>query len=190
MFTINSNRQEAGFCNTRRAALRARGAERRSPILLMPTCDIEALAYCAPDRRADGGLRNVWLTPRGVRIERAVSGIKMRLLIPFDAYQAILLTCDDADRRLSRISLTHSDPDLSVSVDQVPPAILEIWRSWARGTSAPALPGISRKAPAHRRRRGTSLAKRRPRILLRRQPGRPYLAFKVFQPVRELFSRE
>jgi hypothetical protein len=158
--------------------------------------DIDALAHCAADSRADGGVRTVWLTPRGVRIERAVSGVKMRLVVPIEAYQGVLLTCQDTvERPLCRIILAHSDPDLSVSLHQGAdtPAILEIWQGWARFLSRPALcagTSVLHNAAACPRRRGVSLAKRRPRNLLRRRPARLAAPAKVLRVDRELFSWE
>jgi len=159
-------------------------------------CDIETLAHCVPDLRADGGIRTVWLTLRGVRIERSVSGVKMRLSIPIEAYQGVLLTCqDNIERPLCRIILAHSDPDLSVNLHQGADtaAILQIWQGWARFLSRPALcagASVLRNAAARPRRRGMSLAKRRPRILLRRRPARLAAPSKVLRGARELFSWE
>jgi hypothetical protein len=154
-----------------------------------PNCD-EVLACSASDLRADGGVRAVWLTPRGVRIERAVSGIKMSLTIPIEAYRAILSTCQDGDRRFCRITLAHRDPDLSVTLDQRADAIPEIWESWARFFSKPAHAKAMRDAVAQPRRRSKTVANRRPRILLRRRPGRLRAPLKVFPAARELFSWE
>lgn len=142
-------------------------------------CD-ETSASCAPDPRTDGGFRTVWLTPRGVRIERAVTRVKMRLAIPIEAYQGILLTCQDKTRRFYRITLIHSDPDLSVTLDQ----------SWARLFSNPALSGVFGSALGHARRRSMTIVKRRPHILWRRRPGRLRAPLKVFRAARELISWE
>ncbi len=151
-------------------------------------CD-EFLTYSASDPRADGGVRAVWLTPRGVRIERAVSGVKMRLSIPIEAYRAILSTCQDGNRPFCRIVLAHRDPDLSVTLDQRADAFPEIWRSWARFFSEPA-PEVMRDSLVQPRRRSTALPKRRPRFLSRRRSGRLRTPLKVFSAARELFSWE
>lgn len=153
-----------------------------------PNCD-EILAYAASDPRADGGVRSVWLTPRGVRIERAVAGVKMHLSIPIEAYRAVLSTCQDGDRPFCRIILAHKDPDLSVTLDQRADVFPEIWQSWARFFSGPA-PEVMRDTLAQPRRRSMVLAKRRPRFLLRRRSGRLRTPLKVFPPARELFSWE
>jgi hypothetical protein len=138
-----------------------------------------ALACRGPDPRADGGVFTVWLTPRDVRIERAVRGMKMRLSIPLCAYQAILLTWHGKIRRFCRIRLIHGDPDLSVTLDQ----------SCARFLRKPAFSGIFGSALAQPRRRSTMLRKRRPRIFLRRRPGCLCTPVKIFHATRVLFSR-
>jgi hypothetical protein len=152
-----------------------------------PNCD-DILAGSASDPRADGGVRAVWLTPRGVRIERAVSGIKMRLSIPIEAYQAILSTCQGGDRPFCRITLAHKDPDLSVTLEQRADIIPEVWRSWVPFFSR-ATPEVVSGALAQPRRRSI-VAKRRPRFLLRRRPGSPRPPLKVFSGAREIISWE
>ncbi|MGH6817251.1 MAG: hypothetical protein ACREC1_00585 [Methylovirgula sp.] len=145
----------------------------------MRDCDVTA--YPLPDLRADDGVRTVWLTARGVRIDRTVCGIKMRVCVPIEAYQAILLTRHN--RRSCRLTLAHDDPDLSVRLEGANAE--DVWQDWVR--LRPALVGIARATPAPRRRNMT-LAKRRPRILLRRRPG--WAPAKILRAARELFSRE
>ena len=106
----------------------------------------------------------------------------MRLAIPIRAYDGVLLACDEqAEPRLYRISLVHSDPDLSVELHRAvdSPGVLALWRDWAEFFGKPALYGegntqarqrcqVSRPRP---RRRGDQIAKRRPRFLKRRRGG-------------------
>ncbi len=148
---------------------------------MMLDCDVTA--YRLPDLRADCGVRTVRLTPHGVWIDRTVCGIKMRVCVAIEAYRAIFLT--RRARRLCRLTLAHDDPDLSVRLEQTNAE--DLWRDWIR--FLPALAGIARAAPAPRR-RSMTLAKRRPRILLRRRPGRPRTPAKVLRAARELFSWE
>ncbi|MFZ0557910.1 MAG: hypothetical protein WAN31_08935 [Methylovirgula sp.] len=147
----------------------------------MRDCDVTA--YRLPDRRADDGVRTVRLTPRGVRIDRTVCGIKMRVCVPIEAYQAILLT--RPDQRSCRLTLAHADPDLSVRLEEANAE--DAWQDWS-GLVA-ALVGIARTTPAPRR-RSMTLVKRRPRILLRRRPGRACKPLKILHAARELFSWE
>jgi hypothetical protein len=156
-----------------------RTQRREASSMAKPNRD-ETLACCAPDPRADGGVRTVWLTPRDLRIERAVGGIKMRLSIPLGAYQGILLSWRGKIRRFCRITLIHSDPDLSVTLDQSPAGLF----------SKPALSGVFGNALAHPRRRNATLLKRRPRIFARRRPGCLRTPLKIFRAARVLFSRE
>jgi hypothetical protein len=95
-------------------------------------CDIETMVYRAADPRADSGSRIFRLAPHGVQIERVVAGVKMRLTVPIDSYQGVVLTCEDKfDQRFCRVTLAHRDPDLSVALHQATdtPAILAVWRS-------------------------------------------------------------
>jgi hypothetical protein len=146
---------------------------------IMRDCDVTA--YRLPDLRADDGVRTVRLTAHGVRIDRTVCGIKMRVCVPIEAYQGILLTRHN--QRSCRLTLAHDDPDLSVRLEAADAE--DLWQDWV--CLLPALAGIARAAPTPRQRNMT-LAKRRPRILLRRRPGRAPAT--ILCPVRELFSWE
>jgi hypothetical protein len=142
--------------------------------------DSDPTAYCLPDLRADGGVRTVRLTPNGIRIERTVCGIKMRVCVAIEAYREIFVM---RDRQFCRLTFAHDDPDLSVRLDEA--GAEDLWQGWIR--SLPT--GIARACPA-RRRRSMTVAKRRPRILLRRRPGRTRMPVEVLRPARELFSWE
>lgn len=144
-------------------------------------CDAFVLAGRLPDPRADGGEREVRLTPGGVRILRAVRGIKMRLWIPIEAYEFVLAQAGEG----WRVRLGHKDPDLSIVLDPDAPALTEVWGAWARRFSS--------RAPSwapQPRRRSMTLLKRRPRIFLRRKPGRRILPPKMLAPSREIISWE
>jgi hypothetical protein len=146
-------------------------------------CAAADFAASVPDDRADGGVRHIRMSARGVRIERQVAGIKMHLAVPIHGYEGVVLTCnDEVDRRLYKIALVHHDPDLTVELHQAPesPAVLTIWRNWADFFAKPALyrettsaglrplPGVARSRP---RRRGQPLIQRRPRFRKRRCGG-------------------
>jgi hypothetical protein len=145
-------------------------------------CDVTA--YRLPDQRADGGVRTVRLTPHAVRIDRTVCGIKMRVCVAIETYRAIFLK--HRDRRVCSLILAHDDPDLSVRLEEA--YAEDLWQGWAR--FLPAAAGIAGVGAAPRRRRSMTLAKRRPRILLRRQPGRPRTPAVVLRAACELFSWE
>ncbi len=59
----------------------------------------EACAYHEPDQRADGGTRTIRLSARGIRIDRALGGVKMRLAVPIEAYRGVVLTREDKLQR-------------------------------------------------------------------------------------------
>lgn len=144
----------------------------------------QSVAASAPDARADGGVRQIRLSPRGVRIERQVAGIKMLLAVPIHGYEGVVLTCDEhAEQRLYKIALVHQDPELTIELHEAleSPAVLTIWRSWADFFAKPALYRETASAAQRElysiawprpRRRGQPLNERRPRFLKRRRCGR------------------
>ncbi len=105
-------------------------------------CNPENVAYYEPDRRADGGTRTVRLSRRGVRIERALGGVKMRLAVPIEAYRGVMLEREDRlERRFYRLTLDHADADLAVTLSrasEISP-LIDLWANWARFFAKPAL---------------------------------------------------
>ncbi len=141
-------------------------------------------ACAAPDARAEGGVRTVFLDPQCIRIERVFAGVKMRLAVPVDSYRGVVLSCEDkADQRLYQVTLAHRDCDFSVVLHEATDwtDVLSIWQRWARFFARPALfneetvqaeKRVRATAPARQRRRSALLAKRRPRFLSKRRRGR------------------
>ena len=144
----------------------------------------------ARDARADGSQREVFLARGEVLIRRRVAGIDMRLDVPARAYRGVLLSLDASEEgeALFRLSLLHGDPDLSVILQEAPDDsdIVAEWTSWARYFGVPRLVERNRGViePAEEtcgaialgrafklRRRGASLARRRPRLFMRRKTG-------------------
>ncbi|MDR3408414.1 MAG: DUF6101 family protein, partial [Methylovirgula sp.] len=114
----------------------------------------ESLAYCERDRRADGGTRTVRLNPQGVRIERALAGVKMRLAIPIEAYRGVVLSREDKlERQFYRLSLDHSDAELSVTLARANDiaVLVDQWSNWARFFAMPALLAENIGTPPARR---------------------------------------
>jgi hypothetical protein len=140
----------------------------------------ESFDTSAPDSRADGGIRHIRVSPRGIAIERQVDGVKMHLMVPIHSYEGVVLTCDE--ERLYRIALVHQDAELTIELHEAAesPTVLTIWRSWADFFAKPALyrespvaqKELSSMAWAPPRRRGLRLDERRPRFLKRRRCGR------------------
>jgi hypothetical protein len=144
-----------------------------------PNPFFEPFDICALDERADGGVRHIRMSPRGIAIERQLNGVKMHLVVPIRGYEGVVLTCDE--QRFCRIALVHQDEDLTIELYQAAesPAVLAIWRGWAEFFAKPALyhePPVTRgdlsgMGWALPRRRGLRLDERRPRFLKRRRCG-------------------
>ena len=87
------------------------------------------------DSRADGGQRDVTLTSHRVTIRRQVAGMGMKIDVPTRAYRGVVLSLEQSARgRLHyRVTLRHSDPDLSVILTEAfdESEILKDWRDWA-----------------------------------------------------------
>ena len=142
------------------------------------------------DSRADGGQRDVTLTSHRVTIRRQVAGMGMKIDVPTRAYRGVVLSLEQSARgRLHyRVTLRHSDPDLSVILTEAfdESEILKDWRDWASFlTQSPlverdtgALVGADDCAPAKsspslRRRGAPASARSRGRFVRRRHIGGP-----------------
>lgn len=160
-----------------------------SPVISLVSANTPAIASLitsAPDARADGGVRHIRLSEDSIRIERQVDGVKMRLAVPLEGYRGVVLKSETTrDRRLCRIALEHSDPELTVELYQAQesPDAVAIWLDWADYFAKPALceaaPSSSllsdlRLPQAHRR--GAGLVQRRPLFLKRRGSNRMHKA--------------
>jgi len=148
----------------------------------------------APDPRADGASRRVAIDRERVSIRRRYHGIDMRVAVPVAAYQGVTLArASAADATGFEVRLSHRDPDLCVILclggDQA--EIVTKWRSWAEFLALPALVGPGVRAERHcNRRRGSPLAKRRPRFLTRRKAGRFGDRTVVYRNEREIIACE
>ena len=160
-------------------------ARQMESVMSHPPCHSQSFAASARDSRADGGVRMVRFSQRGVHIERLVAGVKMHLVVPIQTYEGVLLSCGDhVDPCLYQVSLIHRDEELSIPLHEAidSPFILTIWRSWAKYFSKPALyrdPANAGQTERHNniarprpRRRGPRLSDRRPRFLKRRRCAR------------------
>jgi hypothetical protein len=164
------------------------------------------LRFAAPDPRADGRQRIVRLDSENVVIARVVAGVSMNVTVAASAYRGVMLRIVGAraDGFCYEIRLVHADPDLCVTLAQADDDwdIQAEWRLWARVLRLPALVervegrdepdrpmlgkvAVRRSAP---RRRGKTIAARRPRFLTRRKVGRPELGAQVIVGARELFG--
>jgi hypothetical protein len=153
----------------------------------------ETIAYREPDPRADGGTRTVRLSPRGVRIDRALSGMKMRLAVPIDAYRGVVLSREDRlQQRFYRVTLLHADEDLSITLSRATDvsALIDQWSSWARFFAKPALLDAEIGVETDKRRRTRRPGRHRTRTRPRHRARCLGSATKIFFASHELFSRE
>jgi hypothetical protein len=128
------------------------------------------------DSRADGGERDVTLTPGEVTIGRRLRGVRMKIRVPTQAYRGIVLELQalSSGRLCYTITLRHADGDLDVALHETfeEPEALAMWRAWAKHLSVPlfvARPDgrLQRFAPQthgeHRGRRAQGVATKRSR---------------------------
>jgi hypothetical protein len=161
------------------------------------------------DAAADERVRLVELDRDRVTLLRSVRGVRMKVSVPVSAFLGVAMRmlppgAADAPAASVAVTLEHRDPGLTVPLFAAPDAtdLIAEWRLWARIFGMPLLVagedgklhepfarlGAIHIAPARgrARRRGT-VSKRRPRILLRRKPGRPRTA--VIHREREIIAR-
>jgi Family of unknown function (DUF6101) len=150
------------------------------------------LCFGASDANADGRVRLVELNRKGVVLRRLVRGIRMTVALPLSSFVGVAIRLVPPEQETDgavAVFLEHSDPELSVPLFAALDGtdVLAEWRLWARVLGLPLLAadadgalheafarlGAVRVArPARRRRRCGVVAKRRPRILMRRKPAR------------------
>jgi hypothetical protein len=149
--------------------------------------------FRAADPVADGRIRLVEIDRHGVVLRRCVAGMRIAVALPTAAFIGVALRLGAAAENAAEtvaVVLEHRDPALSVPLFAAPDAtdVLAEWRLWARILRLPLLVvdenGALREAfaqlgavriarPCGRRRRRQHLHAWRPRILMRRKPGRP-----------------
>ncbi|MGD0763380.1 MAG: DUF6101 family protein [Roseiarcus sp.] len=162
--------------------------------------------FAAPDARADGRRRLVRLDAETVVIARVIAGVPMNVTVPTRAYRGVVLRLSSVreDGFTYEIRLAHADPDLCVTLAEAADDwdINAEWRLWARALGLPTLvervegraepdrPTLGKvvvRRPAPRR-RGKTIASRRPRFLTRRKVGRPMLGAPAIEGAREGFG--
>jgi len=142
------------------------------------------------DPAADGRIRLVEIYRHAVVMHRSVRGMSMVVKLPLTAFRGVamrMVRWPNAEAAAVTLTLEHCDPALSVPLFAAPEAgnVLAEWRLWGRVLAAPLLVtgddgelrsafqhlGAIRTAEGSERRRHW-LRMRRPRIPLRRKPGR------------------
>jgi Family of unknown function (DUF6101) len=138
--------------------------------------------FAAPDRTADGQMRLVELDRENVLVSRSRLGIAIRLRVPVRMYKGVALVSRGQAGPVLR--LEHSDPDLCVELARAPAGAdlqpdADVWGRLLRlpilaiepNTLPAALPQLQRGSPGPRRRKHSSLKRRRPTRPLRRTRG-------------------
>lgn len=148
--------------------------------------------YRAADAAADEHVRVVELDRERVTLRRSVRGVHMKVSVPVSTFLGVamrLLPPGGTQAAAVAVTLEHRDPGLTVPLFTAPDAtdVVAEWRLWGRVFGKPLLVagedgklhepfarlGAVQVAPARgRARRRGALCKRRPRIYLRRKPGR------------------
>ena len=165
--------------------------------------------FTANDAVADERVRHVELHPERVILRRAVQGMRIALNVPVQAFLGVSIRLTPEHNGAPAgvgVFLEHRDPALSIELyaAQNSDDVVAEWQLWSRTLGVPCLVmgsdgGFHRpfpqlgavrvKAPAQRRRRRSSVSKRRPRFLARRRAGVTRLAPLVHREEREIIAR-
>jgi hypothetical protein len=163
--------------------------------------------FCASDAAADGRVRDIELHRERVVLRRSLSGMRMALNMPVKAFDGIslqLVAGEGGQSDTLAIVLEHRDPSLTfpLYLTSRPDEALAEWRAWSEllgvplllansvGSSATARLGhLCIERPRPRRRRRSTLKKRRPSILMRRGFGKITGATPVHRGEREIIAR-
>jgi Family of unknown function (DUF6101) len=163
--------------------------------------------FSASDPVADERIRHVELYRERVVVRRSLAGMRMALNMPVKEFAGIAIRVLTGDGGATvAVVLEHKDPALALplfATSETAEAFAE-WRAWANVLGLPLLvaedDGGLREAYARmggvrvervrpRRRRRSSLRKRRPSIFLRRKPGKVGNATPVYRGEREIIAR-
>lgn len=166
--------------------------------------------YAARDSGADGQVRDIELDRERVVLNRAVSGIRMKVGVPVHEFTGVTMRTlppDGEEPAAVAIMLEHRDTGLTVPLfiaTEGDDAMAQ-WKSWGRVLGVPLLVADGNGAlrepfrrigrlgvgkPAPRRRRRAAIKWRRPSILMRRKPGRPSAEPTVHRGEREIIARD
>jgi hypothetical protein len=165
--------------------------------------------FATADEAADEGLCIVDLHRERVVLRRALSGTRMAVNLPVAAYRGVAIRLDATTETppFVAVTLEHADAALSLALFASTDTddIVSEWQIWGRvlglplligdtdGTMREAFARIGRlriAAPTWRRRRRSTIARRRPSRLLRRQVGRADLAAVIHRGAREITTWE
>ena len=148
--------------------------------------------FRAADASADEEVRLVEVHHEGVVVRRSVRGVAIAVALPVSAFLGVairLFPPDQTGGARVAVILEHRDPALSVPLFSATDSldVLAEWQTWARIFAMPMLVadedgtlrepfarlgGVRVEPPSARKRRRGAIARRRPRIFMRRKPGR------------------
>ena len=163
----------------------------------------------AADETADERRRVVDLHRERVVVRRSVAGMRMALNMPVSAFRGVVIRLnqkDDAPPSAIDVVLEHGDPALSLPLfsSETADEIVAEWQAWGRVLGLPLLVAerdgslrepfarigaLRIEAPTWRRRRRTTIARRRPSIRLRRRAARLPDNRTVYRSEREIIAR-
>lgn len=173
--------------------------------LAFQTIEAPRSAAAYRDPRADGGERDVTLTPGEVTIGRRLQGVRMKIRVPTHAYRGLVLDLQtlSSGRLCYTITLRHADGDLDVPLHETfeEPEALALWRAWAKHLAVPLLIArpdgrLQRLAPQtdgqhlDRRAQGVATRRSRGRFQRRRRIGGETGDAPSFKGEREIISYE
>jgi hypothetical protein len=166
----------------------------------------------AADEAADEHRRIVELHRERVVLRRSVRGMRMALNMPVTAFRGVAIRLQGTDKANSSLPteiavvLEHNDPALSLPLFASPECddIVAEWQSWGRVLGLPLLVAegdgslrepfmrlgaVRVEAPTWRRRRRTTIGRRRSARMLRRRPGMTTDKPAVHRDEREIIAR-
>jgi len=143
------------------------------------------------DEAADGRRRVIDLHRERVVVRRAVRGMRMALNLPVAAFRGIAIRLSGPTNEPARavtVVLEHGDPALSLPLYSAAAGddVVAEWQCWARVLGLPLLVAegngslrepfarigaLRVETPTWRRRRRSGIARRRPKMFLRRRAG-------------------
>jgi len=166
--------------------------------------------FSASDAAADGRVRDIELHRERVVLRRSLQGMRMALNMPVSAFSGIslqLVESGGGTEDTLAVVLEHKDPSLALPLFLTPRAdeALAEWQAWSQILGLPLLlpdqatdagkagigqSGLCIGRPRPRRRRRSTLKRRRPSILLRRAKGKKITrATRVHRGEREIIAR-
>jgi Family of unknown function (DUF6101) len=167
------------------------------------------LRFETRDAAADGSVRFIELTRERMVLRRSVRGMLMAVNLPIASFLGVALRIEPpagAAAGAVALVLEHRDCALSLQLYRADDStdVVAEWQSWARVLRLPLLlaeaDGRLREpferigalrvaAPQPRRRKHSTIKRRRPSIFLRRKPGRRLAGAAVHYGEREIIAR-